>query len=816
MHHRRIAACLAAACLAAPASAAATVPPEQLSGSINAGTTWIKTKQNVTTGAFTGFGGDWSLIAFSAAGIHPADARRRRAPRTTSSASGATRRGPPRPTTRRSRTPPGYVATDFERAILMADAGGLQPTRLSAQSNLVAQLAGLYQPNGAYGAPGLFNGTVFGVLAMARTKAPASILQRGADVIRANVHNDGGWTYTLTTTPAQKAANSDIDMTGAALAALCNAGVPVLRRDRQRRPGLPQGQARLRHRRLQRAVRQERRLQRLGRPGPQRVRRQPAVGGVDHRRRQDPARLPALAAAHDRRQRRLVQVLRRPSPTRRTRTCTRPRTRSRPWRARASPPTRRRCPAYAPAPAVAAGTAVPFVLALDDGHGGVGLCRTTAPAGAPLTDVLSCGQGRLDAAGCVTELTDRCGHGHERQRQDRRQRRAAAGSPRSTAAPSSSPPTQPRGVRRHRRAAPAAQRAARRQRRDGAGHVPGDRRRHDRRRAQRHLQRRAGTPSTPLASPSAATTSSSRPTAAPAPRSSRARAAPSACASPRASPGERTGTLQLLSDAAPGERRADRHRHDAPGRRSRHCAGTEGRHRRTRAEGRQRDSRRRRSRRAPPARMAATPRSPASSRQGPPQGLLHGQGRGAPDPRRPRLRPRQRRNARVPPSASRAVTTRFAPAHGRSRSRSAEDRRRACRRASGRRRRARARRPRSCAGRWSRWRSRRACRRASARSTRSRPASSRRSAITPERGAQVAVRALAQRAQLGVHQARGLAERDQPRRRAPSARRWRPPGAGGSPSGGAAAIASRGSDGLSRVARMITASSSAALSGNAR
>ena len=92
-----------------------------------------------------------------------------------------------------------------------------------------------------------------------------------------------------------------------------------------------------------------------------------------------------------------------------------------------------------------------------------------------------------------------------------------------------------------------------------------------------------------------------------------------------------------------------------------------------------------------------------------------------------------------------------------------------------------ARRRRSCADRCSRWRSRTGVSAASCAPARSRPASSSAVGDHAERGAQVAVRALAQRAQLGVHEARALAERDQRARRGPSARRWRTRGAAGSP-----------------------------------
>ena len=300
----------------------------------------------------------------------------------------------------------------------MADAAGLQPIRLSAQSNLVAQLAGLYQPNGAYGAPGLFNGTVFGVLAMARTKAPASILARGTDVIRANVHNDGGWTYTLTTTPAQKAANSDIDMTGASLAALCNAGVsptdPIVTGGLNFLKGkLDSATGAFNAQFGKNADSNSWAVQGLNACGvdPQSAEWTTAAGktaldylvslqrttGVNagsfkYSSTESETANPNFYATQD-----AITALTGASFS-------------------ADPPA---VPGVRAAPPVANGTAVPVVLALDDGHGGVGLCRTTAPVGAPLTDVLAAAKAASMPPNCVTELTLDAGR-RQRQRQDGR------------------------------------------------------------------------------------------------------------------------------------------------------------------------------------------------------------------------------------------------------------------------------------------------------------------------------------------------------------------------------------------------------------
>jgi hypothetical protein len=131
--------------------------------------------------------------------------------------------------------------------VLWTGAAGGAPSRLSAEQNLVAQIAGVYNgrpdtpdpagsapTEGTFGAPGLFNGTVFGALALARTEVPAAVLDKTVLAVRGNQHDDGGWTFQRVTSDASRARPSDIDMTGAGLAALCDAGVPSSDPDVQR------------------------------------------------------------------------------------------------------------------------------------------------------------------------------------------------------------------------------------------------------------------------------------------------------------------------------------------------------------------------------------------------------------------------------------------------------------------------------------------------------------------------------------------------------------------------------------------------------
>lgn len=225
---RRLAGLAAAAaiCLAVSFPASAATPAE-VAQSIDAGVSWMRTQQDPATGSMGFFGGDWSLTAFAAAGVHPADVHAPGGPSaadyyladwTTPEFS-----GPTDPAT--NANPVGYAAVDFSRVSLIAHASGLDPQSLSAEQNTIAQLAALWRPAGSYGEAALQNHSVFGVLALATTGiAPSALQARSAAFIRANQHDDGGWTFQQVLDDEDRAAPGDIDMTGASLSALCTAG----------------------------------------------------------------------------------------------------------------------------------------------------------------------------------------------------------------------------------------------------------------------------------------------------------------------------------------------------------------------------------------------------------------------------------------------------------------------------------------------------------------------------------------------------------------------------------------------------------------
>ncbi|HYC82881.1 MAG TPA: hypothetical protein VEB65_13885 [Solirubrobacterales bacterium] len=203
---------LAVAAAAAPATAAAYVTPAQAQHAAERGASWFESTQD-ESGALTA---DWGMTALAATGANAADVRTSLTDPSAQDyylgewqASG-----------------PGGAATDAERGILAGVAGGIQPSRLAAsteteKSNLVARVAELFDGT-QIGTPGLLNDDVFGVLALHRVGAPQPLLLRLVDHLRTTQLADGGWSWS-----ASPSASVDADMTGAALAAFCAAGVPT-------------------------------------------------------------------------------------------------------------------------------------------------------------------------------------------------------------------------------------------------------------------------------------------------------------------------------------------------------------------------------------------------------------------------------------------------------------------------------------------------------------------------------------------------------------------------------------------------------------
>jgi hypothetical protein len=221
---RTFALCASLLSLAAfPAAAGATSSQTEIDAAVAKAVDYMRLQQDVATGAIPGFGGDWSATSLAAAGVSSADVHGDLA-------------GDPslqdyllgeytEPSW--DEDPPGGAAVDYARAVLVAHAAGLDPARLSASSNQPAQLAGRWNPAiGSFGEAST-NNTVFGLLAMRTAGLPGWGLEPLVSFLRRNQHDDGGWNFPAALTPAARAEAGDPEMTGAAIAALCEAGLPA-------------------------------------------------------------------------------------------------------------------------------------------------------------------------------------------------------------------------------------------------------------------------------------------------------------------------------------------------------------------------------------------------------------------------------------------------------------------------------------------------------------------------------------------------------------------------------------------------------------
>jgi hypothetical protein len=228
---RRLAPLALACCaLLAPAGASAASTPKQIKTAVTRGVTYLRTQQQAD-GSFSGFGAEWALSAFAAARVAPADVKE--TPTSTDARTAYENLIGDPATWPGGSEPP---VTTYEDAALAAYAAGIDPARVSQQQNLIAQIVARYDTAnpGYYGPPSTFSATVFGLLALADTnttakqQVPQALLDQSIEVLRKNQHADGGWSFQQAegNESVQKAA-SEPDETGAAIAALCGAGVPI-------------------------------------------------------------------------------------------------------------------------------------------------------------------------------------------------------------------------------------------------------------------------------------------------------------------------------------------------------------------------------------------------------------------------------------------------------------------------------------------------------------------------------------------------------------------------------------------------------------
>ncbi|MFD9880978.1 prenyltransferase/squalene oxidase repeat-containing protein [Streptomyces alboflavus] len=212
--------------------AAATATPGQIATSKTNGVSYLRSLQGAD-GSYAGAGlsNEWAFSAFASAGTAAADV------------------SPGGDTSKNARTVyrahlaaagwPGTspVVTDYERGIINAYSAGIDPARVSASRNLIADTYGHWQNSapGYWGSPSNFNGTVFALISLGGAKTqsgakrvPQALLDRSVATVRANQHNDGGWDFSKAEgNPDALAKPGDIDMTGAAMASLCVSGVPA-------------------------------------------------------------------------------------------------------------------------------------------------------------------------------------------------------------------------------------------------------------------------------------------------------------------------------------------------------------------------------------------------------------------------------------------------------------------------------------------------------------------------------------------------------------------------------------------------------------
>jgi hypothetical protein len=190
-------------------SPAAAVTKAEETAAAKQGAEWMTLLQE-PSGELASFGGDWSMISLASVGVNAADVRV----------------SPAEPSAQdyylslwTGESPALLSATDFERAILAGYAGGLESSRLDAQTNLVADLAAQFNGH-ELGEKGATNADVFGVLALSAVGAPSDVTDTLVKTVRGQQDADGGWNFAAGT------KKSEADLTGAALAALCTAGVP--------------------------------------------------------------------------------------------------------------------------------------------------------------------------------------------------------------------------------------------------------------------------------------------------------------------------------------------------------------------------------------------------------------------------------------------------------------------------------------------------------------------------------------------------------------------------------------------------------------
>ncbi|HEY2477999.1 MAG TPA: prenyltransferase/squalene oxidase repeat-containing protein [Solirubrobacterales bacterium] len=163
------------------------------------------------------FSSDWAALGLAAAGVNAADV-----PGGGPSLQGFLAAEYGGNTGWWTSPPPFLLANEWARVALVAHAAGLDTSRVSAELNLPARIAGTW--NAATGSFGDFEGassprnTAIGILGLLASPTPRWALAPAIAHLRAQQEGDGGWS---------EEAMTRAEMTGTALAALCEAGAPA-------------------------------------------------------------------------------------------------------------------------------------------------------------------------------------------------------------------------------------------------------------------------------------------------------------------------------------------------------------------------------------------------------------------------------------------------------------------------------------------------------------------------------------------------------------------------------------------------------------
>ncbi|HUA75930.1 MAG TPA: IPT/TIG domain-containing protein [Solirubrobacteraceae bacterium] len=371
-----------------PAAASATVTEQQLNEATAKAVSYFRGKQqaNGSLGANGGLDPAWAFLGLAGAGVNTADLST----------------GPGQPSAQdyylglwtgpndTAWTSTGQPqASDYERVIMLANAAGLEPMKLSASQNMLAKMAG-FDKNGYFGLKSTLNQTMFASIALDQLPVPGWLTEQEALILEANVHEDGGWTFSNVESQAAYERPGEIDLTGAALAGLCGAGRTASS------PAVAKGIAFLESQRsangqIGNVDSTSWALDGMGACGVKRG----SVGwtaGDEHTiewllsTQLSEGAWPSNGTANYYATQDALRALVIPGFF-------------------AEPPARvnpaepvRRAPVTVPN-----GTQVPVVLAINAGFGQIQLCSTTASSGASLPEVLAAAQAKSSPAGCVSQ-----------------------------------------------------------------------------------------------------------------------------------------------------------------------------------------------------------------------------------------------------------------------------------------------------------------------------------------------------------------------------------------------------------------------------